>query len=171
MERRKWRWIVSIILFVLVIVLCVVFMSRERIDLERVHPEIASLKEPLRSLTVDYYLDGGSIGISLTDRNGTNLMVAIPAGEGPHEYLGVYLGTNVIDLATRKLSAPTNLPGVIRIDPSKDTELYLQRMLFRNRNLDSTGMTELALAHWRNEPKDKIALAWKALWIRLGWYF
>jgi hypothetical protein len=54
-----------------------------RYDLDCVHPAIEALQVPYQSLTVCHYLDGGSLGIAIIDRDGKQLKLALPCAEDP----------------------------------------------------------------------------------------
>jgi hypothetical protein len=50
--------------------------SRSRVD-----PSLTTLREPFRSVVAAYYLDGGSVGIRITDRDGQVREYALPVFE------------------------------------------------------------------------------------------
>src|SRR6185503_13602782 len=47
-------------------------------DIDRVHPSLRELATPYRSVGTGYYLDGGSLGIAIVDRDGRKLELALP---------------------------------------------------------------------------------------------
>jgi hypothetical protein len=62
---------------------------------DRIDPHLAVLKEPYQKVETEYYLDGGSIGIKITDRDGRQEMFAMPVHrkEGRLTYPELYVGT------------------------------------------------------------------------------
>jgi hypothetical protein len=62
-------------------------------DITRVEPRLRALREPYRSVVTYFWLDGGSIGISITDRDGTREQFAIPSDQHTNPYAKVYVGT------------------------------------------------------------------------------
>jgi hypothetical protein len=62
---------------------------------ERIDPHLAVLKEPYQKVETEYYWDGGSIGIKITDMDGRTEMFAMPVHrkEGHLTYPELYVGT------------------------------------------------------------------------------
>jgi hypothetical protein len=92
-------------------------------NLSRVHPSVGSLREPFKRVNVDYYLDGGSVGIDITDRDGVRIQLAIPIDDGPGDtrtYHRLYVGT----LYYKQTNA-TELPF------TKDTKRFLVNVIRR----------------------------------------
>ncbi len=58
-------------------------------------PHLTVLKEPYQKVETEYYLDGGSIGIKITDKDGRQEMFAMPVHrkEGRLTYPELYVGT------------------------------------------------------------------------------
>ncbi len=74
---------VSSVVVVVIVLTAVWLWPFSSYDLSRMHPSIRSLVRPYRSVTAEYYLDGGSVGIDITDQNGQRLQLAIPNYDGP----------------------------------------------------------------------------------------
>jgi hypothetical protein len=64
-----------------------------RYDVNRVEPRLRSLKQPISIVETVYYMDGGSIGIELIDREGKKEQFASPSHLGSDEsYVRVFVG-------------------------------------------------------------------------------
>jgi hypothetical protein len=111
------------------------------IDMTKVHTKLRELQFPLRRVTIDSYLDGGSIGVRLEDAAGKVLMYAIPcdAAAGKHKELRVgamYVGK----VETQPVESP------------QETMRYLQRLADDNAPLNVNKV--IALLDWRTAPRD-----------------
>lgn len=88
-------------------------------DITRVEPRLRALQEPYRHIKTAYYLDGGSIGIEITDRDGRTEQFAIPAHLGdPKPYAKVFVGA-MFD----------GRPGAIEVSDSEQTKRMLVHIL------------------------------------------
>jgi hypothetical protein len=90
--RKHWKpFLVSALL-----VLCGIawlFRPWPPYDNEKVHSSLRALHEPFRSVVTEYYLDGGSVGVRITDRDGQVLECALPVEpSGPPRYERVFIG-------------------------------------------------------------------------------
>ncbi len=47
-------------------------------DIQRVHPRLRALQQPYQDIKTHLYLDGGSVGIEIVDRNGQQEKFALP---------------------------------------------------------------------------------------------
>src|SRR5439155_6359273 len=56
-------------------------------DLSRVEPSIQRLQRSYQRVAAEYYLDGGSIGVTITDHAGRELKLAVPINDGPGDKL------------------------------------------------------------------------------------
>lgn len=62
-------------------------------DITRVDFRLRALQQPYRSITTEYYMDGGSVGIEIVDRDGRTEQFAIPAHLGDtNRYTKVFVG-------------------------------------------------------------------------------
>ena len=115
----------SIAAALVVAVVCVwFFWPLPGYKIERVHPRLRVLKTPYQSVTTAYYMDGGSIGIKIVDRDGVMEQFAIPAHLGePDRHTRVYVGV----MYDRK-------PGAIEIENPMDTKRMLVSILAANPN-------------------------------------
>lgn len=92
-------------------------------DMARVHPSIRILQQPFRSVTADYYLDGGSIGMDITDRDGRRLKLAIPIYDGPGDprtYHRLFLGAR-----------HSSYTGAVEVAFTEDTRRFLCDIISR----------------------------------------
>lgn len=90
-------------------------------DRSQVHPAVRDLPRPFQKVNAEYYLDGGSVGLEITDRTGHITRLAIPVGGGPGDsrrYHRLFLGA----LHARNSNA-------VEVAFSKDTRRYLTEIL------------------------------------------
>ena len=126
-------------------------------DLERVHPSLRSLARPYRSVETGYYLDGGSIGITIVDAKGQVLELALPVEDGSWYPAGWY--PQLFIGATTE-----NSPGAVEVDFSEDTRAMLFAII---EEYDSSADDSLAaLIAFRASPRD---LA-RGVWMTIGRY-
>jgi hypothetical protein len=120
----------------------------------RVHPTVWSLPRPYQSVTADYYLDGGSVGMVIVARDGQRLELAIPICDGPGDtrtYHRLYLGaryakhTNAVEVAftddTKRYLA--DVIGRYAAGPDRDCAL----IALRGSPRDSADVYSRALLH------------------------
>ncbi len=114
-------------------------------NLSKVHPRIQSLKQPYQNVFAGFYLDGGSVGVKITDKDGQVLQLAVPVHDGPGEkqkYHRLYLG------ATH--ASDTN---AVEVPFTEDTRHCLIDIIERN----TEGMDrDAALISLRGAPRDYI---------------
>ena len=75
--------IVIVLASLMMVLIAILFLASPSYDVSSVHPSIRNLQQPYRLVTAHYYLDGGSIGLEITDRNGKKLQLVIPIYDGP----------------------------------------------------------------------------------------
>ena len=110
-----------------------------------VEPRLTSLREPFQSCAVNYYMDGGSIGIDIVDAAGRKEQFAIACHLGSSErYERVFVG-----------ALHDALPGVAN---STATKQALILVLAEHRNGDP--YIDVALAELANRPLD-----WARCWV------
>jgi hypothetical protein len=69
------------------------FQPAHRYDVGLVHPRLRALQQPYRSVKTAYYMDGGSIGIEIIDRDGHREQFAIPSHLGDtNRYTRIFVG-------------------------------------------------------------------------------
>jgi hypothetical protein len=121
-----------------------IYRPYEKPKLDKVHPRVRDLQEPLRTLQVGYYLDGGSISLHIVDAGGTNLNISIPAWGDGKEYGEVYFDTlyHKPDAAGMKVESPSQ------------TALRLLELLRQQRPYDD--MTDLGIAKLSGRSRDDI---------------
>jgi hypothetical protein len=121
------------------------------IDLEKVDREILELKRPLVQASVEHFLDGGSVGLTLTDAAGKTLECALPVDNQsvPTSWPRVIVGTTWVD--PRSLQASS---GVREVENPEATKAYLLKLV----DEDSCDQNErlLMLAEMRGAPRDMI---------------
>lgn len=78
-------------LFLLVAVLIStvwIYRPYKSFSTEKVAPEINALVPPSQSIETAYFMDGGSVGVAITDSAGKELLACIPAPDHKTLYLG-----------------------------------------------------------------------------------
>jgi hypothetical protein len=64
-------------------------------DISRVNLSIRTLRQPYQRVSAEYFLDGGSVGMEIVDRDGQKIELAVPIYDGPGDectYHRLYLG-------------------------------------------------------------------------------
>ena len=118
------------------------FRSAPSYDIQRVDSRLRALQQPYRSVKTGYYMDGGSIGIEIVDRDGRMEQFAIPSHLGDtNRYTKVFVGA----MHDRK-------PGAIEITEPEHTKRMLVCILqdYPNR----TAWDDFALMALRRHPVD-----------------
>jgi hypothetical protein len=93
-------------------------------DIQRVDSRLRSLQRPYRNVNTAYYMDGGSIGIEIVDRDGRLEQFAIPSHLGEtNRYTKVFVGA----MHDRK-------PGAVEVSDSEQTKNMLVCILAAKSN-------------------------------------
>jgi hypothetical protein len=117
--------------------------SRSRVD-----PGLLELREPFRSVETDYYLDGGSVGVRITDHDGRIREFALPvSASGPRRYERVFIGA--MSLSKRGQSP-------MEISTPEDTKNLLIEIVGQHSPPDVN--TRAALCALRGLPRDYAAI-------------
>ena len=87
--RNKVRLVVVVLSVLVAAVAAYTLREPCSYDPAKVHPDLRSLKEPYRKVSIDYYVaEGGAIGVAVTDADGTEKKFLLPApaaGSGRYE--------------------------------------------------------------------------------------
>lgn len=104
-----------------------VFRPYARPDPKLVDPALAALQEPIKAIRTVYYLDGGSYGIRIIDRTGSQLDLCVPAplGDKDDQYRRVFVGAmHYTDKGAKEVANPHNtklrLEELMRSSPGSD---------------------------------------------------
>jgi hypothetical protein len=142
MVRRKKR----ILLVVTVATICVATMlilPIPRLSAAGTHPSVQKLKRPFKQVDVEYYLDGGSIGIRVVDAVGVTNLFALPVmPDGKAVYERLVPGTMSV---TRTNSLPS-----FSLDTR--TRAYLCRVIEMEKPRSTDGI--IGLIRLRGAPRD-----------------
>lgn len=134
-----------VIICCLVAVVAVVFWflrPAPRYDIQRVDSRLRALQQPYRSVKTGYYMDGGSIGIEIVDRDDRTEQFAIPSHLGDaNRYTQVFVG-----------AMHDRTPGAVEIAEPEHTRRMLICILqdYPNR----TAWDDFALMALRRRPVD-----------------
>jgi hypothetical protein len=139
MKLNRTIWIIAVV-GIIATSLCWVYRPYARPDMAKVHPRLTALIEPYQKVDVGYLMDGGSISIDITDAEGNDLQVAVPARE---RYESIYFDT---------LYVGTN-SSVAKINSPQHTALRLQEIIE-----DHKGSDKLPLVKWRDRDRDYIRI-------------
>ncbi len=85
MSKLKPLWV---LLVVLIVSIAWLYRPYPSIDSSQVAPEIRALSQPYREVVVSYFLDGGTLGVAITDSGGEELLCSIAAPDYDKLYLG-----------------------------------------------------------------------------------
>jgi hypothetical protein len=122
------------------------FRASPSYDRTLVHPKLLALAEPYRSVVTEYYLDGGSVGLRITDREGHVLECAMPASGVPQRYDRVFLGGMWAMQPTR-----THL---VEVQTPEETKKMLIQIIDKYSPRDAN--TDAALIALRGFPRDYV---------------
>lgn len=118
----------------------------------QVDPRLRALVTPYRSVVTEYYLDGGSVGIRITDRNGTVVEFALPVTAGESQrYERVLVG------AMHSRDAGTS---PVPLEHGRDTKNMLIRIVERYSSGDIDSLA--ALIALRGVPRDYLRVYLKS---------
>jgi hypothetical protein len=133
------------ILVVVLVLLLLLFWPFLRYDFSEVHPHVQALHQPYQRVTADYYLDGGSVGIEIIDRDGQKLDLAIPIYDGPGDtrtYHRLFVGARYFSHT-----------DAVEVAFTEDTKRYLADVIGRH----ATGFDrDCALLALRGSPRDYV---------------
>jgi hypothetical protein len=144
---KKTKLKIALAIFVVIPVLALAiwsFWPLPSYDINRVSPQLRSLQKPYQSVKTAYFLDGGSIGIEIVDRDGHREQFALPCGWDNTNYPAysrVFVG-----------ALWNHRKGAIEITDPEPTKLMLVEILrdYPNRNArDDAGLMLL-----RRKPVD-----------------
>ena len=137
MRKKLFKFVCALVLALLVIFL----WPTAGYDISRVYPKLRELSSPYQSVKTAYYLDGGSIGVAITDRDGHKLELALPvSAKNGRSYPQLFVGA----MHASKTNA-------VEVEFAEDTRRMLISTIeeFRTR-IDS----DAALLALRGAPRD-----------------
>ena len=137
--RKKFTIVVCVLVLILAAVL---LWPTAGYDIVRVHRSLRELKTPYQSVTTGFYLDGGSIGITIVDRDSRRLELALPvSAEHGKSYPRLFAGAKHISKT-----------GAVEIAFSDDTRQMLISVLEQYGR--PTDGSDIALVELRGWPRD-----------------
>ena len=120
----------------------VLLWPRADYDIARVHPSLRELTTPYQFVSTGYDLDGGSIGITIVDRDSRRLELALPvSAEHGKSYPRLFAGAKHISKT-----------GAVEIAFSDDTRQMLISVL--EQHGQPTDSSDIALVELRGWPRD-----------------
>lgn len=149
MQRRN-KFLIGVMVVLASIIGVTLWTWTPAFDLKKVDSTVAELALPLRAADAEKFLDGGSIGITLTDANGVVLRCWLPVENhtDPPTWPQVFVGltkfedVKSVDSESRKADDPVA------------TRAYLMRLL--DRYGTDRGERVLVLLELRGAPRDKL---------------
>lgn len=114
--------------------------------MSRVHPSVRELERPYQSVWTDFYLDGGSIGIRIVDRNSRTVELVFPVSidsPRPLRYGRLFVGSVSPD-DTNKLE----------VAHPEDTKRMLVEIV--ERYAPANQSRDVTLIELRGAPKDYV---------------
>ncbi len=135
-----------IVLLALAASLFIAFQPDPRYDRQKVHPRLLSLQQPYKTVRTYYFMDGGSIGIKIIDRDGREERFAVLALMGePNPYTRVLVG-----------GLHRRVPGAVELQDPENTRRMLICILSDYPNRKASD--DANLARLRGYTKDSITL-------------
>jgi len=137
--------IISLVFFATVAVTSLMWPTASY-DLNRVHPSLRQLATPYQTVGTSYFLDGGSIGVVIVDRDGRRLLLALPVSyQDGRKYPQLFIG-----------ATHTSKTGAVEVAFSQDTRRMLISVIERHRS--SADLSDSALVSLRGAPRDHARL-------------
>jgi hypothetical protein len=119
-------------------------------DISRVLPQLRELSAPYQSVSTGYYLDGGSVGITIIDRDARTLELALPvSADGDSRYPRLFIGASH--------ASETN---ALEVAFTEDTRRMLIAIVEEHRS--PTDDSDIALAALRGALRDYTRLGGRA---------
>jgi hypothetical protein len=137
--------LLSLVFFAILAVACLLWPTASY-DLNRVHPSLRQLATPYQSVGTGFFLDGGSIGVVIVDRDGRRLLLALPVSyQDGRKYPRLFVG-----------ATHTSKTGAVEVAFSDDTRRMLISVIEDHRS--SPGDSDIALLSLRGAPRDHARL-------------
>ena len=120
-------------------------------DISRVPPSLRELATPYQSVSTGYYLDGGSIGITIVDRDARRLELALPvSSEGGRTYPQLFIG-----------ATHSSKTGAVEVAFSADTRRMLISAIEHHQTAGDS--SDIALVALRGAPRDYARIGSRAV--------
>jgi hypothetical protein len=146
--KRQYKVMLVVGAVVVVGVLFLAFQNGPTYDPARVHPRLRDLREPYQSIRACFFLDGGSIGIKIVDRDGHREDFAIRAHLGDKDsYTRVFVG-----------ALHDQSPDAVEISDPEHTRRMLTRIIADRPDRSAYDDADVLLL--RRYPKDYIRVLW-----------
>jgi hypothetical protein len=140
--RRRYKLMLLLGAVVFAAVLYIAFQSGPSYDPDGVDPRLSTLQQPYRQVKTYHWMDGGTIGIKIVDRDGRQELFAIRNKLGDSDpYTRVFAG-----------ALNDSLPNAIEVCDPEHTRRMLTRVL--SDYPDRTPWDDVNLAALRGFPKD-----------------
>jgi hypothetical protein len=137
------KTIVTIVCLLALALTAVLFWPSARYDITQVHPRLRELSVPYQSVNTGYYGDGGSISITIVDRDGHRLKMALPVSSRGQTYPRLFLG-----------ATHTSEPGAVEVPFTKDTRRMLIAIV--EEHLTANDSSDIALIQLRGSLRDYV---------------
>ncbi len=115
-------------------------------EMGNVHPELRNLNAPYRAVSVSYFADGGSIGITIVDATEDTLLIALPV---EYDYARLFVGAE-----------HASAPGAIEVPLNEDTLRMLTSIIEDHRSMG--GSSASALLALRGSFRDHASIICRA---------
>jgi len=143
------KLIISVLLLVILLAVALLWPTAGY-DISQVHPSLRELAAPYQSVSTGYYLDGGSIGITIVDRDALRLELAVPvSSDGGRRYPRLFIG-----------ATHASATGAVEVAYNEDTRRMLIAIVEDYRASGSD--TDIALVALRGAPRDYARITGRA---------
>lgn len=116
-------------------------------DLSQVHPRLRNLKRPYQYVDTAYFLDGGTVGVGIVDRDGQILRLCFPYGCNSRD-------ETIYDRMLLDTCYPDN-PHAVEVPYTDDSKEYVAEIIARYCSGDEA---ESALLVLRGSPRDYLII-------------
>ena len=140
------KYIFGACFFLALMVIVAILWPTASYDIERVDPRLRELVPPFQSVDAGVYLDGGSVGVSIVDRDSRRLELALPVSpEGGRRYPRLFIGAKHMSKT-----------GAVEVAFSEDTRRMLVSVL--EQHAHTTNFNDYALLGLRGAPRDYVRM-------------
>jgi hypothetical protein len=137
--------------FLVIMVAVLLLWPTAGYDISKVHSSLRQLATPYQSVSTGYYLDGGSIGITIVDREARKLELALPvSSEGGRRHPRLFIGATY-----------ASATSAVEVAYTADTRRMLITIVEEYRAPGSD--TDITLVALRGAPRDYARLGGRAV--------
>lgn len=155
-DNHPKYFLLSILLFTIIILILWIIRPPSSYDQSNIDRRLTSLEEPFKAVETKYCQDGGSIFITIVDKNDTLLNIALPNSDFDGSYEQIYFGVESLSDLEK---------GGVEIENPVETKLMLEDIL--ERYSDTNPYLYLTLCSMRGRAMDYVNVTYHS---KMGHY-